>query len=109
MSSNAESIDAGAVMSATRYHESAWIAFERRATPPDPSSLSDHALIAMVEAMKQYETPSLLLPVEANVAVEKEWRRRGLCPERADGFLATAVLALTGTTGIVIGWVLLAG
>jgi hypothetical protein len=108
MSKNAESVDAGAVSSATRYHEAAWIAFERRAAPPDPSSLSDHALIAMVQAMMQYETPSLLLPVEANVAVEKEWRRRGLSPEYADRLLATAVLALTGVTGTVIGWVLLA-
>jgi hypothetical protein len=109
MSENAESVDAGAILSATRYHEAAWIAFERRAAPPDPSSLSDHALSAMVQAMKQYETPSLLLPVEANVAVEKEWRRRGLSPEHADRLLAAAVLALTGVTGTVIGWALLAG
>jgi hypothetical protein len=108
MSNNAESVDAGAVLSATRYHEAAWIAFERRAAPPDPSSLSDHALIAMVQAMMQYDTPSLLLPVEANLAVEKEWRRRGLSPEHADRLLATAVLALTGVTGTVVGWVLLA-
>jgi hypothetical protein len=109
MSTNAESLDAGTVLSATRYHEAAWIAFERKAAPPDPSSLSDDALRAMVEAMKQYETPSLLLPVEANRGVEREWRRRGLSPEHADRLLATAVVALTGVTGTIIGWVLLAG
>ena len=109
MSKNAESLDAGSVLSATRYHEAAWIAFERRAAPPDPSSLSDDALTAMVGAMMQYETPSLLLPVDANVAVEREWRRRGLSPDHADRLLATAVLALTGSTGTVIGWVLLSG
>jgi hypothetical protein len=109
MSNNAESVDAGAAVSATRYHEAAWNAFERKAVPPDPSSLSDRALIAMVQAMMQYETPSLLLPVDANTAVELEWRRRGLSSEPADRLLATIVLALAGLTGIVIGWVLLAG
>jgi hypothetical protein len=109
MSKSAEPVNAGAVLSATRYHEAAWIAFERRTAPPDPSSLSDHALIAMVQAMMQYETPSLLLPVEANVAVEKEWRRRGLSPEHSDRLLAAVMLAFTGVTGTVIGWALLAG
>lgn len=108
MSNNAESVDAGAVMSATRYHEAAWRAFGRKDAPPDPSSLPDRALNAMVQAMMQYETPSLLLPAEANVAVEKEWRRRGLSPEPADRLIATAVLALAGVSGIVIGWALLA-
>jgi hypothetical protein len=109
MSNNAESVDTGAAMSATRYHHAAWRAFERKDASPDPSSLPDHALTAMVQAMMQYETPSLLLPVEANRAVEKEWRRRGLSPQHPDGFLATAVLALSGVTGTVIGWALLAG
>jgi hypothetical protein len=108
MSNNAESVDAGELMSATRYQDAAWIAFERGSAPPDPSSLPDRALTAMVEAMMQYESPSLLLPVEANRAVEKEWRRRGLAPEHPDGFLATVVLVLSGVTGTLIAWVLLA-
>jgi hypothetical protein len=109
MSKNAESVDGGALMSATRYHEAAWNAFERDAPPPDPSSLSDLALIAMMRAMMEYETPGLLLPVDANRAVESEWRRRGLSPETADRGMATAVLALAGVSGTVIGWALLAG
>lgn len=109
MSKNAESVDAGASVSASRYHEAAWNAFEREAAPPDPSPLSDRALNAMMQAMMQYESPSLLLPVDANMAVESEWRRRGLSSEPADRLIATVVLALAGVTGTVIGWVLLAG
>jgi hypothetical protein len=108
MSNNAESVDAGAVMSASRYHYAAWRAFERKDAPPDPSSLPDHAVTAMVQAMAQYETPSLLLPVEANMAVEKEWRRRRLSPEPIDRLIASAVLALAAVSGAVIGWALLA-
>lgn len=107
MSSNAESIDAGAVGSATRYHEAAWLAFERGAAPPDPSSLSDRALIAMVRAMMQYETPSLLLPIHANVVVEQEWRRRGLAPGSVDRLIAAAMLAIAAIGGTVVGWVVL--
>jgi hypothetical protein len=109
MNRNAESVDAGALMGATRYHKAAWNAFERDAPPPDPSSLSDRILIAMMQAMLQYETPGLLLPADANAAVESEWRRRGLSPEPADRVLATVVLALAGVSGTVIGWALLTG
>ena len=108
MSNNAESVDAGAVMSATRYQDAAWIAFDLGCAPPDPSSLPDRALTAIVLAMLQYETPSLLLPVDANLAVEREWRRRGLSPEPTDRFVASAVLALAAVSGAVIGWALLA-
>ena len=108
MGNKAESVDAGAVMSATRYQHAAWIAFDLGSGPPDPSSLTDRALTAIVLAMMQYETPSLLLPVDANVAVESEWRRRGLSPEPTDRAVATAVLALAALSGAVIGWALLA-
>jgi hypothetical protein len=107
MSRNAESVDAGALMGATRYHKAAWHAFERDAPPPDPSSLSDRALIAMMQAMLQYETPGLLLPADASAAVESEWRRRGLSAEPADRVVATVVLALAGVSGTLIGWSLL--
>jgi hypothetical protein len=109
MSRNAESVDAGALMGATRYHKAAWHAFERDAPPPDPSSLSDRALIAMMQAMLQYETPGLLLPADASAAVESEWRRRGLSAEPADRVVATVVLALAGVSGTLIGWSLLTG
>ena len=58
--------------------------------------------------MLQYETPSLLLPVDANVAVEREWRLRGLSPEPTDKVVASVVLALAAVSGAVIGWALLA-
>jgi hypothetical protein len=108
MSNNAESVDAGAVMSATRYQDAAWIAFDLGSAPPDPSSLPDRALTAILLAMMQYETPSLLLPVDANLAVEREWRRRGLSPKNIDRVIAGAVLALAAVSGAVIGWALLA-
>lgn len=108
MSNNAESVDAGAVISATRYQDAAWIAFDLGSAPPDPSSLPDRALTAIVLAMLQYETPSLLLPVDANVAVEREWRLRGLSPEPTDKVVASVVLALAAVSGAVIGWALLA-
>ena len=108
MSKNAESVDAGAVVSATRYQDAAWIAFDLGFGPPDPSSLPDRALTAIVLAMRQYETPSLLLPVDANLAVEREWRRRGLSPEPIDRVVASVVLALAAVSGAVIGWALLA-
>jgi hypothetical protein len=108
MSNNAKAVDAGAVMSATRYQDAAWIAFDLGSGPPDPSSLPDRALTAIVLAMVQYETPSLLLPVDADLAVEREWRRRGLSPEPTDRIVASAVLALAAVSGVVIGWALLA-
>lgn len=108
MSNNAESVDAGAVMSATRYQDAAWVAFDLGFAPPDPSSLPDRALTAIVLAMMQYESPSLLLPIDANLAVEREWRRRALSPEPIDRVIASAVLALAAVSGAIIGWALLA-
>jgi hypothetical protein len=109
MSRNADSVHAGALVGATRYQEAAWNAVERHTPPPDPSSLSDRTLIAMMRAMLQYDTPGLLLPVDATAAVESEWRRRRLSPEPADGVIATVVSIIAAVSGILIGCVLLAG
>jgi hypothetical protein len=97
-------MSAKTAMSVTEYHEASWAAYDRRATPPDPSALSDGALHAFIG----YEAPSLLLPSQAREAVEAESTRRGLPPEPPDRGAALVVMAALGIVGLLIGWALLA-
>jgi hypothetical protein len=89
-------------MSASDYHEASWRAYLRRTAPPDPSGLSDYALNAFI----RYESPDLLLPSDAEEAVEAESKRRGLS-DSVDHLAAVGVVALLGLGGFVIGWGLL--
>jgi len=96
-----QSVIVRASMKALEYREEAWRAHDREAGPPDPGSLPDPALLAIMRY------PAEDLPPEARRAVRSERRRRVRPHGAADAILGLAVLALLGLSGIVIGWFLL--
>jgi len=96
-------MSAAAGMSTREYHEASWEAYDLQTPMPDPAELSNHALQAFV----RYEAPDLLLPVDADEAVQGEWKRRGLGPAFVDQLVAIGVMVLLGVGGVVIGWALL--
>ena len=101
MSGSPESVIVNDSMSALEYHEAAWAAHDVEAGPPDPSGLSDRALVAVL----RYGSRDM--PEEALRAVGAE-RRRRLGPwQLVDVALGFAVLAMLAVSGIVIGWYLL--
>jgi hypothetical protein len=101
MSGNAEFVIVRDSMSALEYHEAAWEAHDLESAPPDPSPLSDRALAAILG----YEVTDM--PAEALRAVQDEQRRRQRPWRLADNVFGFAMLAMLGTSGIVIGWLLL--
>lgn len=101
MSGSAQSEIVAASMSALEFHEAAWDAHDRECPPPDPSPLTDRALLAVL----RYEGPDL--PGDAFRALEAERRRRELPAGVVDRFLPVVALALLGLVGVIIWWVLL--
>lgn len=102
MATNAESVIVRADMSAFEFHEAAWDACHREAPPPDPSSLSDRALYVVMRFEDQD------LPSDAHVALEAEYRRRGLVPDVIERVLGLGLMAILVISGFVIGWTLFA-
>ena len=102
MATNAESVIVRADMSAFEFHEAAWDACHREAPAPDPSSLSDRALYVVM----RFEDRDL--PSDAHVALEAEYRRRGLVPDLIERVLGLGLLAILAISGFVIVWTLFA-
>lgn len=95
-----ESLIVDADMSAFGFHEEAWQASDRRAPPPDPSTLSDRALYTVLRYRERD------LPTETREALRHECRRRGIVPSRFERVLAIALMASLAISGLVLGWVL---
>jgi hypothetical protein len=85
-----------ASVNAFEYTESAWRADDHGAGPPDPSGLSDQALLAVM-----HYAPSDL-PRGASDAVESEASRRGLIESLTDRWVPWVVSALLLAAGVVI-------
>jgi hypothetical protein len=102
MAKNAEALIVRADMSAFEFHEAAWDACHKEAPPPDPSSLSDRALYVIM----RFEDRDL--PSDAHVALEAEYRRRGLVPDVIERLLGLGLMVVLAISGSVIGWTLFA-
>jgi len=101
MSGNPVSLMVRESMKALEYHEAAWAAHDLETEPPDPSDLSDRALVAILG----YEMSDM--PPEAVRAVKAERRRRVRPWGPADIALGFGVLAALAISGVIIGWFLL--
>lgn len=99
MNANSEPVSTRENMSAAKYQEASWQAYERHITPPDPAPLSDQTLHAFLN----YEGPDLLLPSAARQAVEGESVRRGASPVFVDEITALVMVAGLSVGGVVIG------
>lgn len=102
MAKSAESVLVRADMSAFEFHEAAWDASDREEPPPDPSTLSDRAL----HVVMQYEDRDL--PSDTHVALEAEYRRRGLVVDVVERLLGLGLMAIIAVSGLIIGWMLFA-
>jgi hypothetical protein len=100
MSRNAESVIVRASVSALEYHEAAWEAHDSEVAPPDPTTLSDPALSAIL----RYEARDM--PAEAFDAVRAE-RRRRTWARRISEIPAFGVLVVEAVSGVIIAWFLL--
>ncbi|MGZ8630316.1 MAG: hypothetical protein ACXWZF_05040 [Actinomycetota bacterium] len=85
-----------ASLSAFEFREAAWRADERGRGVPETSTLSDPALLAVM----QYERADL--PPSASTAVRDEATRRGLIASLVDRWLPWAVLGLLVLSGVAI-------
>ena len=101
MSGSPSSVMVRDSMSALEYHEAAWAAHDLETPPPDPSDLSDRALVAIL----RYEMDDM--PPEALRVVKEERKRRTRPWGLADIALGFAVLAALAISGVIIGWFLL--
>ena len=100
MSRTPESVIVWASMSALEYHEAAWEAHDSEIAPPDPSTLSDPALSAIL----RYEMSDI--PAEAFQALSAERKRRAWA-WRLSEIPAFGMLVMLAISGGVIGWFLL--
>ena len=101
MTRTPESLIVRASMSALEYHEAAWEAHDSEVAPPDPSTLSDPALRAIL----RYEMSDM--PAEAHQALRAERRRRDRAGKFSEVLPAFGVLVMLAISGVVIGWFLL--
>ena len=100
MSRTPESVIVWASMSALEYHEAAWEAHDSEIAPPDPSTLSDPALSAIL----RYEMSDI--PAEAFQALSAERKRRAWA-WRLSEIPAFGMLVMLAVSGGIIGWFLL--
>ncbi|HWC69792.1 MAG TPA: hypothetical protein VG993_01390 [Actinomycetota bacterium] len=85
-----------ASVSALEYTEAAWRADEQGERLPDPTALSDPALLAIMH----YASSDL--PRSASVAVEAEATRRGLIESLTDRWIPWLVSSLVAVAGLAI-------
>jgi hypothetical protein len=85
-----------ASLSALEFTEAAWRADDGGGVLPDPSDLSDPALLALIH----YASSDL--PRHASAAVEAEADRRGLIESLTDRWVPWVVSALLVLSGVTI-------
>jgi hypothetical protein len=104
---DAQTLLVRADLSALEFREAAWAAADpaghHSAREPDPSGLSDRALVAAL----RYEERDL--PRRSRRALKEEWSRRSTMRGGLAPLIAVAMMALVGGGGLIAGWFLFAG